>query len=77
MHLDQWDREVADVRVQGTKGEFPTIRFAREADALRPLSARAPCGQLRDLIRKIQPDWAIDLDTNSYSAPWRPIGETV
>jgi len=43
-HLDQWNREVADVRVHGTTGELPIVRFADEANALRPLSGRAPCG---------------------------------
>nr|WP_314467963.1 IS21 family transposase [uncultured Novosphingobium sp.] len=76
-HLDQWNREIADVRVHGTTGELPLVRFADEANALRPLGARAPFGQLRDLIRKVRPDCAIDLDTNCYSVPWRLVGETV
>jgi transposase len=76
-HLDQWNREIADVRVHGTTGELPLVRFADEANALRPLGGRAPFGQLRDLIRKVRPDCAIDLDTNSYSVPWRLVGETV
>lgn len=41
------------------------------------LAGRAPFGQLRDLVRKVQADCAIDLDTNSYSVPWRLIGESV
>lgn len=76
-HLDQWNREIADQRVHGTTGELPIVRFADEAAALRPLGGRAPFGQLRDLIRKVRPDCAIDLDTNSYSVPWRLVGETV
>lgn len=76
-HLDQWTREVADQRVHGTTGEVPAARFVREAAALRPLSGRAPFGQLRDLVRKVQADCAIDLDANSYSVPWQLIGETV
>jgi len=76
-HLAQWAREVADVRVHGTTGEAPIERFKREAGALRPLCGRAPFGQLRDLARRVQPDCAIDLDTNSYSVPWRLIGESV
>jgi len=76
-HLEQWNREIADVRVHGTTGETPIARFAEEASALRPLGGRAPFGQLRDLIRKVRPDCAIDLDTNSYSVPWRLVGETV
>lgn len=77
VHLDRWTREVADQRVHGTTGMAPAERFASEAGALRPLGARAPFGQLRDLIRKVQADCAIDLDTNSYSVPWRLIGESV
>jgi len=76
-HLEQWTREVADQRVHGTTGEPPAVRFAAEAGALRPLGGRAPFGQLRDLVRKVQADCAIDLDTNSYSVPWRLIGESV
>ena len=76
-HLDRWTREVADQRVHGTTGVAPAERFAREAGALRPLGGRAPFGQLRDLVRKVQADCAIDLDTNSYSVPWRLIGESV
>ena len=76
-HLERWTREIADQRVHGTTGEPPMARFAAEAGALRPLGGRAPFGQLRDLVRKVRPDCAIDLDTNSYSVPWRLVGETV
>jgi transposase len=76
-HLDRWTREIADQRVHGTTGVAPSERFVQEAGALRPLGGRAPFGQLRDLIRKVQADCAIDLDTNSYSVPWRLIGESV
>ena len=76
-HLDRWTREVADQREHGTTGVAPAERFAAEARALRPLAGRAPFGQLRDLVRKVQADCAIDLDTNSYSVPWRLIGESV
>jgi hypothetical protein len=63
--------------VHGTTGVASAERFASEAGALRPLGGRAPFGQLRDLVRKVQADCAIDLDTNSYSVPWRLIGESV
>jgi len=76
-HLASWTREVADARVHGTTGEPPIERFAREAPVLRPLGGRASFGQLRDLVRRVQADCAVDIDTNSYSVPWRLIGETV
>jgi transposase len=76
-HLSQWCREIADRRTHGTTGEAPIARFAREAPALKPLGGRASFGQLRDLTRRVQADCAIDVDTNSYSVPWRLIGETV
>jgi hypothetical protein len=53
----------------GTKGRLHRNRHT--------LSGRAPFGQLRDLVRKVQADCAVDLDTNSYSVPWRLIGESV
>lgn len=76
-HLARWSREVADRRIHGTTGEAPLVRFEREAPALRPLGGRASFGQLRDLTRRVQADCAVDIDTNSYSVPWRLIGETV
>lgn len=76
-HLSRWCREVADRRIHGTTGEAPIARFAREAPALRPLGGRASFGQLRDLRRRVQADCAVDVDTNSYSVPWRLIGESV
>lgn len=68
-HLDRWMREVADQREHGTTGITPAVRFAEEAKALRPLADRAPFGQLRDPVRKVQADCPIDLDTNSTPCP--------
>ena len=77
-HLAWWMREVADVRVHGTTGEPPLERFQREERAaLRPLGARAPWGQVRELVRRVHADSCVELDTNRYSVPWRLIGETV
>lgn len=77
-HLAWWTREIADVRVHGTTGEAPLERFRRdEAQALRPLDGRPPFRQIRELVRRVQPDCAIELDTNAYSVPWRLIGESV
>jgi transposase len=77
-HLQHWVREVADVRVHGTTGEPPRMRFERdEASALKPLPALAPFLQVRELIRRVHTDACIELDTNRYSVPWRLIGEVV
>ena len=77
-HLAWWMREVADVRVHGTTGEAPIVRFEREeATALRPLNGRPPFCQLRELTRRVQNDACVDIDTNHYSVPWRLIGAEV
>jgi transposase len=77
-HLAWWLREIADVREHGTTGEAPIVRFRRdEAGALRPVDGRPPFRQVRDLIRRVQSDCSIEVDTNAYSVPWRLIGETV
>lgn len=77
-HLARWEREVANVRVHGTTGETPTVRFERdEAHRLKPLGSRPSFGSLRELSRIVGNDCAVEIDTNSYSVPWRLIGERV
>jgi transposase len=77
-HLDAWTRDVAEVRVHGTTGEAPIVRFARdEAKVLQPLAGRPPFQQIRELIRRVQADCCVEVDRNAYSVPWRLIGENV
>lgn len=77
-HLASWERDVANVRIHGTIGEAPMIRFERdEAHRLKPLGARPSFGSLRELTRIVGNDCAVVIDTNSYSVPWRLIGERV
>jgi transposase len=77
-HLVAWTREVADVRVHGTTGEAPMVRFLRdEAGALRPLDGTPPFRATRDLVRRVGSDCAVGVEGNSYSVPWRLIGERV
>jgi transposase len=77
-HLANWEREVANVRVHGTTGEAPIVRFERdEAHRLKPLGQRPSFGCLRELTRTVGNDCAVEVDTNSYSVPWRLIGERV
>ncbi|MFC0387965.1 IS21 family transposase [Muricoccus vinaceus] len=77
-HLVAWTREVADVRVHGTTGEAPMVRFLRdEAGALRPLDGTPPFRATRDLVRRVHADCVVEVEGNSYSVPWRLIGERV
>jgi transposase len=77
-HLQHWLRAVADVRVHGSTGERPLARFAAsEAAALRPLAGKPPFLQQRELIRRVQSDACVEVDTNRYSVPWRWIGHQV
>ena len=77
-HLDRWMREVSDVRVHGTTGEPPIVRFLRdEAQALKPLPQKPPFGHMRDLLRRVQADCCVEIDRVFYSVPWRLIGARV
>ena len=77
-HLARWERDIANVRIHGTTGEVPMIRFERdEAHRLKPLGGRPSFGSLRELTRVVGNDCAVEVDTNSYSVPWRLIGERV
>ena len=77
-HLAWWMREVADARVHGTTGETPRARFEREErQALCPLDGKPPFQQVRELVRRVQNDGCVEVDTNHYSVPWRLIGAQV
>lgn len=77
-HLAGWERDVANQRIHGTTGEVPLVRFDRdEAHRLKPLGGRPSFGSLRELTRVVGTDCAVEIDTNSYSVPWRLIGERV
>lgn len=77
-HLVRWTRDVADTRCHGTTEQAPRVRFEQgEATALRPLAGRPPFHQARELMRVVNSECSIELDANSYSVPWRLIGERV
>jgi hypothetical protein len=38
---------------------------------------RPPFRQVREVVRRVQADGSVDLDTNHYSVPWRLIGARV
>ena len=77
-HLAAWTRDVADVRLHGTTGEAPMVRFCRdEASAMRPTAGMPTFRATRDLVRRVQSDCVVEVDGNTYSVPWRLIGESV
>ena len=77
-HLDGWMRDTADERVHGTTGEVPIERFRRaEAGALRSIVGMPSFATARELVRKVQADCVVEIDSNAYSVPWRLIGESV
>jgi transposase len=77
-HLEAWTRDIADVRLHGTTGEAPIVRFRRdEAARLRPLAGMPPFMSARDLLRRVGSDCTVEVDGNAYSVPWRLIGERV
>ena len=77
-HLRWWMREVADERVHGTTGEKPSVRFARdEARALQSLDGRPPYLFRRELVRRVQSDLCVEVDTNHYSVPYEHMGKEV
>ncbi|MFZ4099902.1 MAG: IS21 family transposase [Chlamydiia bacterium] len=77
-HLSWWMREVSDQRVHGTTGERPVERFQRdETGLLTPLDGRPPFEFGKELRRMVHGDACIELDTNSYSVPWRLIRQEV
>jgi transposase len=75
--LAAWQAEIADLRIHGTTHEPPIERFAREANALTPLSGRAGFLAAMPRARVVADDWLVSIDTNRYSVPWRLIGATV
>lgn len=77
-HLEAWTRDVAELRNHGTTGETPIARFARaEAQALKPIAGIPPFRSTRELIRRVASDCMVEIDGNTYSVPWRLIGESV
>ena len=77
-HLEAWTRDIADVRLHGTTGEAPIVRFRRdEAAVLKQIGGVPPFLSARDLLRRVGSDCTVEVDGNAYSVPWRLIGERV
>jgi transposase len=64
-HLARWQREVADVRIHGTTGVASRERFELERGHLRPIEGIVPFVQMRELVRRVNAEGCIELDTNT------------
>jgi transposase len=73
---EQWLREEADERCQGTVQEIVAERFVREAPALRPLPATRYDTAYRE-FRQVSWDAYIDVRGRRYSVPGSLAGQTV
>jgi hypothetical protein len=71
-HLEWWMREIADVRIHGTTEERPIDRFESERFALIGIEGKPSYVQIREVVRVVHSDLCVELDTNSYSVPWKP-----
>lgn len=73
---EQWLKEEADQRVQGTVQEVVVERFAREAPTLQPLPLQRYDTAYREL-RQVAWDGYVDVRGNRYSVPSRFAGQAV
>ena len=70
-------QEVADVRIHGTIGGAPVVRFeCNEAAALRPPATACRSAGCK-LTRRVQSDDCVDVDINHCSVPWALVGAGV
>jgi len=69
-HLDWWNREIADVRIHGTTGEQPLVRFQRdEARALLALNGKPSYLAEQEFSRRVARDCCVQVEGNWYSVP--------
>ncbi|MCX5930577.1 MAG: IS21 family transposase [Cyanobacteria bacterium] len=69
-HLEWWNREIADLRVHGTTGELPLVRFERdEASALMALNDKPSYLAEQEFSRRVARDCCVQVEGNWYSVP--------
>ena len=69
-HLEWWNREIADVRIHGTTGEQPLLRFQRaEAGALLALNGKPSYLAEQEFSRRVAKDCCVQVEGNWYSVP--------
>ena len=64
-HLVHWSSEMAELRVHGTTGEVPYVRFSRaEAIALQPLPNQPSFLAKRELVQIMHNDCCVEVEAN-------------
>ena len=77
-HLEWWKREIADVRIHGTTGEQPLLRFQRaEAGALLALNGKPSYLAEQEFSRRVARDCCVQVEGNWYSVPAALIRQNV
>jgi transposase len=77
-HLEWWNREIADVRIHGTTGEQPLVRFQRdEARALLALNGKPSYLAEQEFSRRVAKDCCVQVEGNWYSVPSALVGQNV
>jgi hypothetical protein len=77
-HLEWWNREIADVRIHGTTGEQPLVRFQRdEARALLALNGKPSYLAEQEFSRRVAKDCCVQVEGNWYSVPAALVGQNV
>lgn len=75
--LQQWQSEVADVRIHGTTHERPCDRFQREQPHLIATAGQPGFRLEASQPRIVAEDYLVSFETNRYSVPFTLIGQTV
>lgn len=77
-HLEWWNREIADVRIHGTTGEQPLLRFqSAEAGALLALNGKPSYLAEQEFSRRVARDCCVQVEGNWYSVPAALIRQNV
>jgi transposase len=75
--VQQWQSEVADVRIHGTTHERPCDRFQREHPHLIATAGQPGFRLEASQPRIVAEDYLVSFETNRYSVPFALIGQTV
>ena len=77
-HLEWWNREIAELRIHGTTGEQPLVRFQRdEARALLALNGKPSYLAEQEFSRRVAKDCCVQVEGNWYSVPVALVGQNV